>query len=593
MSFLPRFPRLSASTSAIVAAAAVATVAMMVCSSVLRLDLGWLPRFAARVSVVPADLGLWAARWDGLARPPAQYQNAALSTLVRTTLALGVACVAIAGLSLTLHATSRILVQWRVLAVRTALGASFGHLARLVGVDLLAPTVAGWAAGGVVGTALLAAMRANWPALVERPPLLVPALAAAVCALALVGALTGVITLLMVLVNQRGVRMVSDLHGEHVTAGGPVLLLQATLAAMQLAGLLAVAYGGALVLRSADLGAGDPVAAVALPAVQPVRVDLPDARARARAWAEFPPGAALASRGAWLGLGKDVPVIAFCLCFDGQFFKTVAGATLRTVLVGPSSLPPPPTALVSGRPIAAGDTLGAPRVVVLNLEAARRLFLTPSPIGRTVRYGPGADMEYEIVGVVRTSIPTGIGSPGSRFPVAYLSLAQHPPFLADAVGLTAGSAAGQRSGLPVSQAELRREAAAPLRWFAALLAALAGSAAAVAVMALAAVMVQMVTVRRRDIAVRLALGASPRRIVIWLLARAARISLAGLIVGLTLARWIGEGLRTRFSVSLEGDLALLAVLALALAGVGVLASVLPARLAAKVEPAAVWAESQG
>ena len=119
---------------------------------------------------------------------------------------------------------------------------------------------------------------------------------------------------------------------------------------------------------------------------------------------------------------------------------------------------------------------------------------------------------------------------------------------------------------------------APLGWFGALFAVLALSGTGIAAYSLIAVMNETVRLRQRDIAIRLALGAQARDIRRWVTRRTLRITLAGVVVGVSGARWLGVLLHGP-ERSAEGDVAWLGVMILAFGALGLVASWLPARRA--------------
>lgn len=120
-------------------------------------------------------------------------------------------------------------------------------------------------------------------------------------------------------------------------------------------------------------------------------------------------------------------------------------------------------------------------------------------------------------------------------------------------------------------------------------AVLALSGTGIAAYSLIAVMNETVRLRRREIAVRMALGAQARDIARWVTRRTMRITLAGVVIGVSGARWLAVLLHGP-ARSAEDDVALLGVLIVAVGALGLLANWLPARRALRVPPAAAIAE---
>jgi ABC-type antimicrobial peptide transport system permease subunit len=99
------------------------------------------------------------------------------------------------------------------------------------------------------------------------------------------------------------------------------------------------------------------------------------------------------------------------------------------------------------------------------------------------------------------------------------------------------------------------------------------------------VMAYAVTQRRREIGVRMALGAERRDVLRLVLTRALRIVIAGVIVGLTGATGVTRVLQTFLFGVTPTDPIAFTVVPLLLMAVGLLAAWLPARSATKVDPA--------
>ena len=117
-----------------------------------------------------------------------------------------------------------------------------------------------------------------------------------------------------------------------------------------------------------------------------------------------------------------------------------------------------------------------------------------------------------------------------------------------------------------------------------LLGIFAALALLLAALGIYSVLSYLVVQNRREIGLRMAIGASPRVVVREILARSAGLTAVGIVAGLAVAfattRWLGSLL---FNVSPLDPLILTSVSAL-IAGVSFLASFLPARRAASMDP---------
>jgi ABC-type antimicrobial peptide transport system permease subunit len=109
-------------------------------------------------------------------------------------------------------------------------------------------------------------------------------------------------------------------------------------------------------------------------------------------------------------------------------------------------------------------------------------------------------------------------------------------------------------------------------------------ALALAAVGLYGVMAYLVIERRREIAVRMALGATPSVLFKQILGEAGRLLLLGLFVGAIAAHWLTKWIASLlFGVTTTDPATHLAVFVV-LGTVGFLASYLPARRAAAVDP---------
>jgi len=117
-----------------------------------------------------------------------------------------------------------------------------------------------------------------------------------------------------------------------------------------------------------------------------------------------------------------------------------------------------------------------------------------------------------------------------------------------------------------------------------LLEACGGLALAVALMGLYSLLAYLVTLRRRELGLRMALGAQREQVLSLVLGQAGRLLAGGIILGLTISLATTR-LLTHFLFGVKPqDIATIAAAALLMAIVGILAAWLPARKAAAIDP---------
>jgi predicted permease len=254
--------------------------------------------------------------------------------------------------------------------------------------------------------------------------------------------------------------------------------------------------------------------------------------------------------------------------------------------------------LLEGRDFGAADTAGAPAVAIVDASTARRLWPGRSALGESVVLGGrfGAQ-SFEVIGVARDT-PFG---PASQ-PVAraiYLPHAQHyqPQMVlyvrtvGDPSSLLAGvrtTLASLEPGLPLfavrTLAEELGRSLGPQRITASLVSVFAAFAVTLASVGLYGVVAWSVAQRTREIGVRMALGARPRDIARIVLRHAGRLVLGGLVLGLGLSFALTRLVKSQLVGVSPTDVAAFALGPLILMAVALLASYLPARRAARIDP---------
>jgi putative ABC transport system permease protein len=258
--------------------------------------------------------------------------------------------------------------------------------------------------------------------------------------------------------------------------------------------------------------------------------------------------------------------------------------------------------LLAGREFTAGDTAAAPKVAIVSDRVVREYFPggPREALGRRVRVWGNSDW-LTVVGVVADIRQRGLGQEVQ--PMIYA------PFQQDRSGLVRFVSFVARTTTPVSAAEgirteIRRAApdlpiqstvtmdeavaasVAQPRFRMVLLALFAAAATLIATCGLYGLMAYAVTQRRREIGVRMALGADRRDVLRLVLMRALRIVAAGVIVGLAGAVVVTRVLQTFLFGVTPTDPIAFTIVTLLLMAVGLLAAWLPARRATRIDPCA-------
>ncbi len=261
--------------------------------------------------------------------------------------------------------------------------------------------------------------------------------------------------------------------------------------------------------------------------------------------------------------------------------------------------------LLAGREFTALDTVVAPKVAIVSERIVREYFPggPGEALGRRVRLSDRGEW-LTVVGVVADIRQMGLDREVQ--PMIYVPFQQEraEPFLLRFVSFVArtatpGSVAEGIRGeirraapdLPIESTLTMDEAVAASvaqpRFRMLLLGLFAMTATLIATCGIYGVMAYAVTQRRREIGVRMALGAERRDVLRLVLTRALRIVVAGLVVGLAGAAAVTRVLqRFLFGVTPTDPIAF-AIVTLLLMAVGLTAAWLPARRATRIDPCAV------
>lgn len=251
-----------------------------------------------------------------------------------------------------------------------------------------------------------------------------------------------------------------------------------------------------------------------------------------------------------------------------------------------------------GRTFRSGDTETAPGVVLVNDALVQQLFPDEDPIGRSLEIGWNSPGPHTIVGVVGDVRHEGLEIPPR--PTIYFTHAQSATSVMHVAVRTtaapeslAAQLAAEVRGLdptvPLSAVQsmtaVMADGVATRRLVMALLTGLAVLALVLAGVGIYAVMAYSVAERRPELAIRIALGADAMRVYRLVIGHSAATIGVGLAMGLAGALALSRlmtgllyDVRPADPVALFGAVAALTV-------IGLLASWLPGRAAAAVDPA--------
>jgi putative ABC transport system permease protein len=253
--------------------------------------------------------------------------------------------------------------------------------------------------------------------------------------------------------------------------------------------------------------------------------------------------------------------------------------------------------LVEGRMLADTDRAGSRPVVLVNESFARTYFPGEQLVGREL---PVFRQPSEVVGIVGDVRHAGLDtepqpevyvtyhqSDQIRSPGAYLVLRSKT----DSIAVVPALRAAIRSidpDIPLEsvltmEARLAASVAQP-RFYAALLGLFAALAVTLAGVGIYGVLSYSVLQRRREIGVRMAVGAEPGAVLRLVLSQGAVLVAIGLVIGLGAAALLSRAMTTLLFGVTPGDPAVFAGVATLVGAIALTACYVPARRAAQVDP---------
>jgi predicted permease len=256
--------------------------------------------------------------------------------------------------------------------------------------------------------------------------------------------------------------------------------------------------------------------------------------------------------------------------------------------------------LVAGRSFSDLDTRSSPQVVIVNEMFVRKYLGGASPIGKIVRTAPEPNYpagQYEIVGVVKDAKYAGLRD--AVPPESFGPAPQFPPGQSSAYFFIRSSAPAQMiPALRAGLAQFDSRADAEFRVFQEgvesslvrerMMALLSGSfgalAALLTMVGLYGVISYIIAMRRNEIGIRMALGASRHDIVFNVLGQTMQMLALGVGAGLLLSLVSARGASSLLFGLKPSDPLSLAAATLLLVSIALIAGYVPARRASRIEP---------
>jgi predicted permease len=267
------------------------------------------------------------------------------------------------------------------------------------------------------------------------------------------------------------------------------------------------------------------------------------------------------------------------------------------------------TPIVRGRMVNDSDTLRTPFVAVVNEALAKKYFAGKEPLGKQINLGgkdTGMLKPYTLVGVLADQVDSNVG--GSIQPLVLVPQQQIPTtslFYQALLKTVVTFVVKTRGNIPVAQ-QMRSvfhklapgfaldnfqtmQEAVDKNTFSQrlgmyLVGSFAGLAIAMVVAGLYGVLSQLVSYRRREIGVRMALGATRTSVANLVLRQGSILIGAGLVAGLGLALGTGRLIKGFLYDVKPLDAGTYLAVAILLMVIGLLAALIPARRAANIQP---------
>ena len=493
---------------------------------------------------------------------------------------------------------SELFVRHNELVVRQSLGATPGRIARMLVLESVAQAVLASVAGVALAYVAVAWLRANANAFLPRAAdLAIDPLVVAICAA--IAVLSGAVIGMLPALRMRRWSLVTNNRG--VVAGRS--RAQMVLVGINIALSVVLLVGSTLVLRSVRNLFATPAGFDAKNAVA-FRMNVEgDAYENAKML--------LALYDRFLGEARQVPgVESVALTSQLPFAEDQdsAGFVAEGAAQNPGDAPSAQRFAISptyfatlrvpvraGRAFAANDTATSEPVIIVNEVTARMLWPNGDAVGKRMRLG-GSDSFRRVIAVVGNIAPGDLGA--APVAQAYLPISQFgPPSEVTMVARTTTGAAPLRAVLrrmvptaPVyrvaSLQDLVARSEARRQFVLALLTSFSAVVLALAMIGVYGILALFVSSRRRELALRMALGASAAGVFRLVLSQGLRLAAIAIVTGLAASLVLGRFLAAMLYGVRNGDPASLFAVIGMLAVATTLACAVPAWRAARVAPEA-------
>jgi putative ABC transport system permease protein len=523
-----------------------------------------------------------------------------------TGLLLLLACVNVANLLL-----ARGAARAREMAVRAALGAGWGRLVRQLLTESMVLAAAGTIVGVAVGAlglrALLAIGASKLPRL-DAVPFDARVLIFSLVMLVITGAIIGLAPAVRLMRSDMKTLMNDSSRSASAGRGTTRWLMAMTVAEVALAIMLLAGAGwlvrGFANLRKTDAGfVTDKRLLFDVSFIGPrypnpetvhqAHLDLVAAVKGVRGVSDVGLASAYPMRGTLEG--------SLLTQFHGEPFDAASAPVTRQRVASAGLFAAMGTPIIKGRDFGPGDLPNTVPVAIVNRAFVDRYLKGRDPIGVQFSAGypaPDPRNEVTIVGIVDDVRQKSLAEPAE--PAFYISMSQIPLRRATAVVLMSQSdpSAVERAiraesrklnpsmavdfelASDVVGGTLRRQELGM-----ALMLIFGGIAIVLAAVGIYGVVSYAGSLRREEMATRLALGASPQSVFLLVMKQGATLGLIGAGIGLALAYFSGQIISNRVYAIRASDPVILTIATLLITAITCLATTIPAARAARLNPA--------